>query len=122
MPFNAVDGIRISVFGSDFDPELSGALFHLEIGYGLPDCIRELAGSQLALRNRRRPDTGFRHPPAPEWLIRNERTDNGRFAGAQTGSCRTRPAMMDNRGDPRQQPIVRNEVSHVNFRRRIGNS
>jgi hypothetical protein len=102
MLFDESHCVSQAVFILYLCSKLSGALPYPSIGNRLPQSLGKAVSSELALRNRRWPNSQFRHSFSPKRLIRNKRANNRRLACSQSCGGRTRPAVVDYGRDPRQ--------------------
>lgn len=58
------------------------------------------------MRDRCWSDAERMYPPPPERLIIEERHNDGGDAGAQTGRCRARAAVMNHNRHAREEPVM----------------
>jgi len=66
--------------------------------------------SELASRDRVRPDALSCHAPAPKRLVGEEGHDHGREAGAKPGVCGASATVVHYGSELWEQPVVRNLV------------
>src|SRR5438067_5610728 len=95
-----------AILGRDLLRSLTGTLPHAGL-VRETDGMRKLLGRQCIDGYSRGGDPELLKTPSPEELVGKERNDNGRYSRPQSGSCRTRAAMVHSKRHLLEQPIVR---------------
>ena len=101
-----------TVLGLDPVPELHREVADQLIVRGLVQRPSQRAAGQLTHGKRRRRDAEGGHPGCPEVLVDTERPDNLRSAGCDRRTGGPGTAVMNDRGHPGEQPVVRRLADH----------
>src|SRR5690606_32026450 len=93
----------------------------LRLGFkGKLNGLSQLFRSELLEGNRRGTSTGSGHHGAPEDLVAEEGHDDGGLPSHDSGGGSTGAAMVDNRGHPLKEPVMRAVPKHENTFRNVG--